>query len=229
MSNSFNFFTLIVLFGEGIASFVSPCILPMLPVYLIYLTGEDEQGNFKRRVLNSLAFVLGFTIIYILLGASASALGQLFIRNRMIIQRISGIILILFGIYYLFLIRLPFFNREKRINFKLKKASFLFSMLFGAAFSLGWSPCTGPFLGSAIFMASNSETLWQGVVMLFVFSMGLGLPFMAVSLFYEKLKGLLGWFKKHHILIQRISGIILILTGLAFLFDFFTYYKILFI
>lgn len=218
-----------LLFVEGIAAFVSPCILPMLPVYLIYLAGDDQTNGITKRMMNSIGFVLGFTCIFVLLGMSATALGKGLIRYQHILRRAAGIILILFGLNYMGVFRIGFLNREKRVEYQAKKTpNFISAMLFGAVFSFGWTPCMGPLLGMAMFLAGNQNTLWQGAFMLFVFSMGLGIPFLFTAFFYEKLKGVMRWIKRHHIAIQRISGAILIVVGLAFLFDFFSYYAALF-
>lgn len=217
-----------LLFLEGIAAFISPCILPMLPVYLIYLAGDDGNRGVKTRILHSIGFVLGFTCVFVLLGMSATAIGRGLIRYQSVLRRVAGVILIVFGLHYMGVFRIGFLNREKRVKYQTKESNFLSSVIFGAVFSFGWTPCMGPLLGMAMFLAGNQNTLLQGALMLFVFSMGLGIPFLLTAFFYEKLTGVLGWLKRHHALIQRISGIIFIVVGLAFLFDVFSYYAALF-
>lgn len=218
----------LLLFAEGFATFVSPCILPMLPVYLIYLGGEQSEGRYWRRLRNAVAFVLGFTVIFTLLGMGASALGQ-FLQEHMIwLQRIGGVILIVFGLQFLGVFRIAFLNREVKPEYQVKDGGFFSSMLFGAAFSLGWGPCSGPLLGAALMTASQAGGLLRGGVMLFVYAMGLGLPFIVVAMLMERLKGLLDWFKKHQRRIQQICGVLLIVVGIAFLTDAYSWYASLF-
>lgn len=213
-------------FLEGLMAFVSPCILPMLPVYLMYLSGED--GSSRGRLVNALCFVLGFTLLFTLLGAGATSLGQLLSQHRALLSRISGVIMILFGLHYTGVLRLGFLNREYRLHASPKALTPIKSLVFGMAFSFGWTPCLGPLLGSALMMAGNAATVWQGMLMLFLFAMGLGVPFVLCALIYGKLAGTLGWFKRHQVLVQRISGCVLMAAGLLLAFDLFGYYSALF-
>lgn len=218
----------LALFFEGFLTFVSPCILPMLPVYLIYLSGEKTEGRGLRRIRNAFAFVLGFTVIFVLLGLGASAVGR-FLQDHMIwLQRIGGVVLILFGLNFLGVLKIGFLNREVKAEYQVKNGGFFSSMVFGAAFSLGWGPCSGPLLGAALLTASQATTIWMGALMLFIYSMGLGLPFILVALFMDRLKGVLGWFKAHQRGIQIFSGVLLIVVGIAFLTDLYNLYLSLF-
>ena len=221
-------FSWLALFGEGFATFISPCILPMLPVYLIYLGGEQEEGKAFRRVRNALAFVLGFTIIFTLMGLGASALGRFLQQHMIWLQRIGGVLLILFGLNFLGVLNIRFLNREAKPEYRVKNGGFFSSLVFGAVFSVGWGPCSGPLLGAALLTASQADSLFKGMAMLFVYSMGLGLPFIAVALFMERLKGGLGWFKKHQRRIQQDCGTLRILVGIAFLTALFSLYASLF-
>ncbi|MFV0411661.1 MAG: cytochrome c biogenesis CcdA family protein [Oscillospiraceae bacterium] len=219
-----------LLFLEGLLAFVSPCILPMLPVYLVYLSGSKEETCTKKQlVANTVGFILGFTLVFVLLGATASGIGRLFAQHKLLLQRISGGLMVLFGLHFTGLLRLPFLNQSRQAAAGTKNLTFFTSLLFGFAFSFGWTPCLGPLLGSALLFASNAATLWEGVLLLLVFSLGLGVPFLLSALLWNRLQGVLGFVKKHLHLIKIISGIVLILVGLLFLFDLFGYYQGLFV
>ena len=218
----------VFVFWEGVLAFVSPCILPMLPVYIVYLAGRQEDGGRKRLIVNTLGFILGFTIIFVSLGATASAIGNLLNDHRLLIQRISGVVIILFGLHYMGVFKIGFLSGEKRFAAKTKDLTFLTSVLFGMAFSFGWTPCIGIFLGSALMLASNQETVLRGVLLLFVFSLGLGVPFFVSALILNKLKAAFTWIKSHYRIITAVSGVLLILCGLALLFDVFGYWAALF-
>ena len=168
-----------LIFAEGVLAFLSPCILPMIPIYLLYLGGlEGGEGKSQSRLLiNTLGFVAGFSLVFVALGATASALGSLIASNRVLLQRIGGLIVILFGLNFLGVLKIGFLNRSRTVGANTKNLKFLSSLLFGAAFSLGWTPCLGAFLGTALILASNMDTLYQGMALLLTFSLGLGIPF----------------------------------------------------
>ncbi len=214
-------------------AFLSPCVLPMLPVYLIYLAGDAEEsqqtGALRRRFINTVGFVLGFTILFVGMGATAGVIGRFLQAHRMMLQRIGGAILVVLGLHMTGLIRIGWLDQEKRMQTKQTKGlRFFSSMLFGFAFSLGWTPCTGPFLGAALFKAGAAEGVWMGMALLFAYSMGLGIPFILLSLLYEKCKSLLAFFRRHMRTVQVLAGILLIVVGLAMLFDWIGYYQRLF-
>lgn len=218
-----------LIFSEGLLAFLSPCILPMLPVYLMYLGGNGDKVKSERQlVINTLGFIAGFTLVFVTLGATASGLGHLMQANRQLLQRISGVILIIFGLHFCGWIHIPFLNRTKAMQANTKDLRFFSSLLFGSAFSFGWTPCLGPFLGSALLLAGNSATLYTGMLLLLVFSLGLGLPFLATALLWDHLQGTLNFFKKHLHIIKLISGLLLMLIGALMLFDLFGYYMGLF-
>lgn len=213
-------------FFEGIMTFISPCILPMLPIYFLYLAGTSDDGqNQKKRkqstlILNSIGFVAGFTIIFVLLGATATSIGA-FLKNHMdILKIISGILIIIFGLNFMGLIKIGFLNTEKRFDFQFERLNFLKSIVFGIVFSLGWTPCIGPFLGSLLTLASMSETLFEGMLLLFIYSLGLGLPFIISAAIFENLKGAFKAIQRHNRIISTISGILLIAVGVALIFNF---------
>lgn len=233
----------ILVFLEGILAFLSPCILPMLPIYLIYLFGSsladektvdgEEQGALERRrkhkrVVNAVLFVLGFTIVFVLLGATATALGKLMASHRQVLERVSGAIIMLMGFGMLGVIRIPLFEQDHR-NFRTyKKATLLSSFLMGLAFSLGWSPCLGPFLGNAMLLSGQSDTMLEGTALLFIFSLGIGIPFLLTALLFDQLSGVFSKIRKHQNIIKWISGILLIIIGLIMILGWFGYYARLF-
>lgn len=216
-----------LLFLEGVLAFISPCMLPMLPVYLMYLAAETENGK-RASVVNTTGFVCGFTMVFMALGATATALGSLLNAHLLLLQRVSGLIIMLFGLHFLGILKLKFLDVEKKIDVKVKKRGFLGAIIFGAAFSLGWTPCLGPFLGSALLLAGNTDTLAEGVFYLFVFSMGLGIPYILAALFFTSIKGIFQKLKGHNRVIKIISGIVLVLAGIMLMTNSFGYYAAFF-
>lgn len=215
----------VLTFTEGILTFISPCILPMLPIYFIYLTGTTEDKNTasvpdkNRMLINSIGFVTGFTIVFVLLGATVTSLGSFLENHRILLQKISGLIMIIFGLNFIGILKLSFLNTEKRLHFKFGKMKFLSSIVFGMVFGFGWTPCLGVFLGSALLLAGNSETILQGMLLLLVYSIGLGIPFIVSSIVFEKAKGAFVWLQKHGRIISIISGILLIAAGILVFTD----------
>ena len=202
---------LFIIFIEGIASFLSPCVLPMIPMYVSYFAGQDK--DFKRTIINSLGFVLGFTIIFVLLGVFASTLGKLITANSKYINIIFGIIVILFGLHYMGIL-----NKSMGIKKNNDKLSFFSAIIFGMIFSVCWTPCVGVFLSSALMMSATSENILKGGIMLFIYSIGLGIPFILTSIFLERLKNTFNLIKKHYNIINKIAGIILIFSGIILIF-----------
>lgn len=211
-------------FAEGVLTFVSPCILPMLPVYFIYLAGSpddigDKKGLNKRMLLNSLGFVAGFTIVFVLLGVTITSVGRLLDNNRVLLQKISGVIMMIFGLNFTGVLRIGFLNIEKRLDYKTANLKFLSSVLFGMVFAFGWTPCLGAFLGSALLLAGNSETLLKGTLLLLVYSIGLGIPFIISAIVIEKAMNVFKKIRKYSRLISIISGILLIAAGILVFTD----------
>lgn len=223
--------SVILVFLEGMLAFLSPCILPLLPVYLAYLAGQEqvEGAKSKQVIWNTLAFIGGFTLVFVAMGMTASAIGQLFFDHRLLIQRISGVIIILMGLHYMGLFQIAFLQKDSRRHQQGKNLTLVSSFLFGLAFSFGWTPCIGPLLGAALAMAANQETILQGMLLLFAFSMGLGVPFLASAILLDRMKKSFDWVKRHFRVISLISGVLLIVIGLAFLFDLFGYWQGLFL
>ena len=201
-----------IIFIEGFASFLSPCVLPMLPMYVSYFAGQDK--DLKRTVINSLGFVSGFTIIFVLLGIFASTLGKLITVNSRYLNIIFGIIIILFGMHYMGILNIKILNKSKGIQKNKDKLSFFSAIIFGMLFSVCWTPCVGVFLSSALMMSATSQNVLKGGLMLFIYSIGLGIPFILTSIFLEKLKTKFNNIKKHYNVINKIAGIILIFSGI---------------
>ena len=201
-----------IIFIEGFASFLSPCVLPMLPMYVSYFAGQDK--DLRRTVINSLGFVSGFTIVFVLLGIFASTLGKLITANIRYLNIIFGIIIILFGMHYIGILNIKILNKSKGIQKNKDKLSFFSAIIFGMLFSVCWTPCVGVFLSSALMMSATSQNVLKGGLMLFIYSIGLGIPFILTSIFLEKLKNTFNHIKKHYNVINKIAGIILIFSGI---------------
>lgn len=210
-------------FLEGIITFISPCLLPMLPIYVSYFaggvqkSGEGQQaktGRVSKALLNSIGFVLGFTIVFVLMGALAGSFGLLIKQNQRVFDIIGGAIVILFGLNFTGLLKIPFLSGTKRLDFKTTKLGFFTSIVFGIVFSIGWTPCVGAFLGSALTLAASGGETINGILMLLCFSMGLGIPFVVSAVLIDKLKTAFNFIKKHYKVINIVSGGLLIITGI---------------
>lgn len=203
----------LLLFLEGIITFISPCLLPMLPVYLSYLAGGVGQEQKRHRTLiNSFGFVFGFSVVFVLMGAAAGSIGKLLRTHMQLFNIIGGLVLILFGLVYMDVIKLKIFGAgSKKIN-PIK--GFWSASVFGAVFSIGWTPCVGTFLGSALMLAAGTQTALQGMLMLIVYSLGLGIPFILSAVLLEQLEGVFIFIKKHYRIINTAAGILLVIMGL---------------
>lgn len=210
-------------FVEGVFAFVSPCILPMLPIFLAYISADEKQ-SLSTRFVNTVCFVLGFTTAFTLMGATAFSIGRFMAGYKDFLVKLAGVILVFFGFVYLDFIQLNFGGSGIRKG----KSGPVGNFLFGISYSFGWTPCVGAFLGSAITMASVQETVFQGMVLLTCFGLGLGVPFIIFALGYEKLKGVTDFLKKHSQKIKYFGGIMLIAVGVAMVFDLFGYYLAIF-
>lgn len=202
----------VISFLEGIITFVSPCILPMLPVYISYFAGGES--NRKRTLINALGFVLGFTIVFVLLGAFAGVIGSLLQRYETIVNLVTGGVVIILGLNFTGIINIGFLNGSKKAEMEFEKISFGSSVLFGIVFSIGWTPCVGAFLGSALMMASQQGTVGAGIWMLILYSAGLGIPFIISALLLDRLKDAFQLIKKNYRMINLLSGIFLIIVGI---------------
>lgn len=211
-----------VAFWAGLVSFFSPCILPLIPAYIVYISGsmseEEVYKNKKIAVIRTFGFVIGFSIIFILLGAAATAVGSFISKNLIIFRRISGIFIILFGLYMLNIIDLKFLNKSLKIKAP-KIKGFFSSLLMGMAFSIGWTPCVGAVLGTILFFATTQNTVYQGILMLTAYSAGLAIPFIIVSFLLEKFNKNIRKIEKVSVYISKIGGIIIVLLGILVIID----------
>lgn len=198
-------------FLEGIITFISPCLLPMLPIYISYFAGGDTK-NTKKTLTSALGFIFGFTIVFISLGALAGTLGNLLKEYQTVVNIISGLIVILFGMNYLGIFNLNIFQGSRK-SFNTDNMNFFSSILFGIIFSVGWTPCVGAFLGSALMMASQQGKTMTGMLMLLAYSLGLGLPFILSAVLIQKLKTTFDFIKRNYKIINTVSGILLIIVG----------------
>ncbi|MBQ2942491.1 MAG: cytochrome c biogenesis protein CcdA [Clostridia bacterium] len=203
----------LISFLEGIITFISPCMLPMLPVYVSYFAGNDEEKGTGKTLINALGFVLGFTVIFILMGAFAGAVGGFLRKYQIAVNIITGLIVIFFGLNFMGIFRINIF-RGMSGRMDNKELGFFSSLIFGIIFSVGWTPCVGTFLGSALMMASGSGSTVKGIFMLIAYSLGLGIPFIASALLIDKLKGAFSFIKRHYNIINLVSGILLIIVGI---------------
>lgn len=204
-------------FLEGMITFISPCLLPMLPVYISYFAGgeiKEVKGQKKQTLINALGFVLGFTIIFLLLGAAAGTFGKLVQQNERVFSIIGGLILVLFGLNFMSVIQIGFLNRTLRFDMKARSLNFFTSVILGFIFSIGWTPCVGAFLGSALMLAAGSQEVLKGIMMLLLFSLGLGIPFLISAVLINSLKQTFDAIKRQYKIINIISGLLLILVGL---------------
>lgn len=202
----------IITFLEGIISFISPCILPMLPVYISYFAGGADKGKILPRAIS---FVIGFTIVFSCLGLFAGSIGALLTKYQTAVNIISGIIVIILGLGFMEIIHLPFF---KGMGSKLKIKGLFSAFLFGVVFSVSLTPCVGAFLGSALMLASSSGSAVKGLLLLFVYSLGLGIPFLLSAVLIEKLTEVFSWIKKHYRIINIVAGSFLIVVGICMMF-----------
>lgn len=204
-----------ITFLEGLITFISPCLLPMLPIYLTYLAGSDEEHTQSATLKNAAGFITGFSLMFIIMGAFAGSIGMLLSRHQTLINIMCGLIIIVFGLNYLGVFHLPVFHSSKNHEKITKNMNFFSSIAFGIIFSIGWTPCVGAFLGSALMLASQQGSVLKGVLLLLCYSMGLGIPFFLSAILIQQLKSAFTWIKKHYTLINRISGGLLILVGIA--------------
>ena len=206
-----------IAFLEGIITFISPCLLPMLPIYLSYFAGSgntvDGKGRSAKTLRNALGFVLGFTLVFVLLGALAGTLGGLLRRHQTVVNIVTGVIVVFFGLNFLGVVKINLFRGGSNAMAG-KELGFFSALLFGMVFSIGWTPCVGAFLGSALMLASQQGHVLTGVLMLLCYSAGLGIPFVASALLIDSLKSTFDFIKRNYTIINRICGILLIIMGI---------------
>ena len=210
---------LLIAFGAGLISFLSPCVLPLIPGYVSFISGQSLQNILESKRINILSlvlFCLGFSTVFIILGASASYLGQTLLQNSEALRVIAGIVIIIFSLQLTGLINIRYLNLEKRFEAK-KSKNILFPYIIGLAFGFGWTPCIGPILGSILALASMEETLSRALLLLIFYSLGLALPFVLSGYLIQRFLLFSKNFKKNINLISRIGGIILLITGVLIL------------
>ena len=200
-------------FLEGIITFISPCLLPMLPIYISYFAGGGERST-KKTLGNAIGFILGFTIVFTAMGALAGTLGSFLIKYQTIVNIACGAVVVFFGLNFLGVFKLNLF-RGMSGEVETENMGFFSAMLFGMIFSVGWTPCVGAFLGSALMLASTQGHVLKGVLMLLCYSMGLGIPFLISAVLIDKLKGVFLFIKKNYQIINTICGAFLIIVGLS--------------
>src|SRR6266852_6462819 len=221
-----------VAFLAGLASFLSPCVLPLVPIYLAQLVGhsvsQSADGQQERTprlttFLHALMFVLGFTLAFVALGATASTLGSFLRAYQLLLRQIGGIVLVIFGLHLTGILRLPIFYWQKRFAFRPSRPSYPASLLIGLIFAIGWTPCVGLILGPILGMAANAATLRQGVMLLLFYSQGVGLPFLLLGVGVDQLSKVLKWLKPHVGKIEIGTGVVMMVAGAMIFFNLLPY------
>lgn len=202
----------LISFLEGIITFISPCLLPMLPIYISYFAGGGERTTAKT-LKGAVGFVIGFTIVFVMLGALAGTVGSFLREYQTTVNIISGLIVIIFGLNFLGVFKLNIFKGNQR-SVKTDNMGFFSAMLFGIIFSVGWTPCVGAFLGSALMLASQQGHIAEGMLMLLSYSLGLGIPFILSAVLIDYLKSAFNWIKRNYKIINLISGSLLVIIGI---------------
>lgn len=219
----FNDVSLPIAFGAGFLSFFTPCILPMIPGYIMYMTGSTLESEVQERRLfaltRTLGFVLGFTIIFMIMGTSASFVGKLFIRNKDIVAKVSGVLIIIFGLNMTGLLKFDFAKLSGRVKTPKKMTSWFSSVLMGIAFAAGWTPCFGPVLASILVYAGGSDTISKGVLLLLVYSIGMGIPFILTALFINVFTNWMNRAERFMTYFPIIGGVFMIIFGLLVFFN----------
>ena len=200
-----------IAFLEGIITFISPCLLPMLPIYITYFAGGGERSS-RKTLSNALGFVLGFTLVFTAMGALAGTLGGVLAAHQTALNVLSGLVVILFGLNYLGVLKLNLFRGSGR-SMESHDLGFFSALLFGIVFSLGWTPCVGAFLGSALMLASQQGHAMEGIIMLLLYSVGLGIPFLVSAVLIDQLKSAFDWVKRHYRTINIVCGCLLVAIG----------------
>jgi cytochrome c-type biogenesis protein len=229
--------TLLAAFGAGLLSFVSPCVLPLIPGYLSYISGlslDEMRGGTgaaavtpspatRRRVLlSSLAFILGFSLVFVSLGATASTIGRFLLERLPFFGRVAGAVIILFGLHTMGVLRIEWLYQEKRVHTQRKPAGFFGAMLVGVAFAFGWTPCIGPILAGIFAVAASRDTVGEGIKLLAIYSLGLAVPFFATALAINRFFGAMARIRRHYHAIELVSGALLVVIGLLIFTNKFT-------
>ena len=223
--------SLLVAFSAGLLSFFSPCVLPLIPSYLAFITGvsieelsqkENLKQVRKKVVLSSLFFILGFSVIFITLGASATFIGKFLSRHIRLVEIIGGVIIILMGLHFAGFFKIPFLYKERAIHLQKKPLGLLGTLLVGVAFGAGWTPCVGPILGSILALAATTQSMVKGIVLLAVYSAGLGIPFLVAGLILHKFFEYFQSVRKYLRAIEIGGAVLLIIVGVALIAGYFS-------
>lgn len=213
----------------GLLSFISPCVLPIIPGYISFISGKSlqdmtQQDSSSRRamLLNTIIFIAGFTVVFVMMGAAATSIGKVLNENLILISKIAGVIIIIFGFHMIGIFKLGFLNYEKRFHLQEKKLGLLGSFAVGAAFAFGWTPCIGPVLAGILAIASQQDTVLKGIVLLTFYSLGLGIPFLLTSLSINKFFNVFNKIKKHFHAIEVVGGILLVAVGVLMITNYLT-------
>ena len=202
----------LISFLEGIITFISPCLLPMLPIYISYFAGGAQRET-RRTIKCALGFVLGFTIVFVAMGALAGTVGSFLREYQTAVNIVSGAIVVLFGLSFMGVFNLKLFKGSSR-SVDTQNLGFISALVFGMIFSVGWTPCVGAFLGSALMLASQQGHVLEGMIMLLAYSLGLGIPFLISAVLIEKLKAAFDWIKRNYRIINLVCGGLLVITGI---------------
>lgn len=219
---------LLVALLAGVLSFLSPCVLPIVPPYLAYMGGigmvDMTTGARSRRpvIIASVFFALGLSTVFLFLGFTGSLLGQVFLANQRAFGIVAGLIILAFGLHFLHVVTIPFLNREARLDAGDRGGSALGAYVLGLAFAFGWTPCIGPVLGAILSLAAQEQSVGRGVALMAAYATGLGLPFILVAVFITRALGLMNRLKRHVGAVERAMGALLVLVGLALVFDLFS-------
>ena len=212
----------------GIISFLSPCVLPIVPPYLAYMSGVNvgemsADGASRRKTMTTaLFFVLGLSTVFLFLGFTASAFGAFFLRNQTLFAQISGVVVIVFGLHFLSVFRIPFLDQEARLDAGDRGGSSFGAYVLGLAFAFGWTPCIGPQLGAILTLAASEASVSKGTLLLAIYALGLGIPFLLAAMFMSRAMGVMNRIKRHMGMIEKAMGALLVLVGLALVTGAFT-------
>ena len=206
----------ILIFLEGIASFISPCVLPLVPIYISYFAGQDPKKN--KAITNSIAFVIGYSIVFAILAVLANRFGMVLVGLTKTIKIVLGSVVIVLGLNYMDVLKINIFGNSKRLQMNMKNLNFIKSLMFGTLFSVSITPCVGTFLTSALVLIATKTELLKGIILIFLYCLGLGIPFIVSAIFIDRLKRVFDFIKKNYRIIKIVSGLILIIMGIYLIF-----------
>ncbi len=204
----------------GLMSFISPCVLPIVPPYLAYMSGASiaeikSDGRARAKAIGvSVCFVLGLSTVFLIMGAASSAFGSLFLQHKILLARIAGVVVIIFGLHFLHVFRIPILDREARLDAGDQGGSAFGAYILGLAFAFGWTPCIGPYLGTILGIAAQQDQIIRGSALLGAYALGLGIPFLLAAIFLDRAMGVMNQLKRHMGLIEKVSGVLLLLVGI---------------